>query len=86
MQAIDNLNQRLFKAQEEYQREVGVVDEMKQTVTVLNSQVKVSVSQSQIFLAKICFLDSKCPYSNVLQHPYRHVLQHVLQTSYSKCL
>lgn len=57
MQAIDNLNQRLFKAQEEYQREVGVVDEMKQTVTVLNSQVKVSVSQSQIFLAKIC---SKC--------------------------
>lgn len=47
MQAIENLNQRLFKAQEEYQREVGVVDEMKQALTVLNSQVKV------------CFLVSK---------------------------
>lgn len=43
MQAIENLNQRLFKAQEEYQREVGVVDEMKQALTVLNSQVKVRV-------------------------------------------
>lgn len=61
MQAIENLNQRLFKAQEEYQREVGVVDEMKQALTVLNSQLKVRLK---------CFL---LKYVSLLANTYKTI-------------
>ncbi|KAG8281210.1 hypothetical protein J6590_063410 [Homalodisca vitripennis] len=40
VQTIENLNQRLIKAQDEYQREVGVVEDLKQMITVLNNQIK----------------------------------------------
>ncbi|XP_054287968.1 cilia- and flagella-associated protein 58-like [Macrosteles quadrilineatus] len=52
-QTIEVMNQRLVKSQEDYQREVGLVEELRQTITVLNNQVKANEDEIAKLLSEV---------------------------------